>query len=457
MHIFHLDRNKYIQDFHTTTENKEIYGEIFTPFMLINTMLDMMDPLIFSNKSNTFMDCGAGTGFFTMGLYWRLYDGLKESIICPETRSTHIITNMIYMSEIRDENIVKLQELFGKEANIIKGDFLSYKEKQFDYIIGNPPYNCNGIKKVPTNNLKDKKKDGKTIWIDFVKHSVDILKPKGELILIIPSIWMKPDKQKMYQFITNYKIKKLMSFSNTETNTYFKGHAQTPTCAIYLQKHKNDFTVDIYDKDCKTYITYPYYNFEPLPVFGASVVDKIRRGETDQRLDIIKTNMPPKNASLSNNKKDTHPYINIRTAKILDNDVRLVTEYSNMKLFGYGKKKLVLPHKMYGFPFVDTEGTYGISNRDVYVLCSEDERYLERLATFFKTKTALYLFEATRYRMKFLEKYIFDIIPDICNMHDFPIDINDDTIAEYFKLTELEIRSIQTLHKKQYTFHYGIT
>jgi len=42
-------------------------------------------------------------------------------------------------------------------------------------------------------------------------------------------------------------------------------------------------------------------------------------------------------------------------------------------------------------------------------------------------------------------------------MHDFPIDINDDTIAEYFKLTELEIRSIQTLHKKQYAFHYGIT
>lgn len=457
MQIFHLDRNKYIQDFHTTTENKETYGEIFTPFTLINTMFDMMDPIIFLNKSNTFMDCGAGTGFFTMGLYWRLYDGLKESIPCPETRSTHIITNMIYMSEIRDENIAKLQQLFGKEANIIKGDFLSYKEKQFDFIIGNPPYNCNGIKKVPTNNLKDKKKDGKTIWIDFVKHSVDILKPKGELILIIPSIWMKPDKQKMYQFITNYKIKKLMCFSNTETNHYFKGHAQTPTCAVYLQKYKNDFTVDIYDKDSNIYITYPYYNLEPLPVFGASVVHKIRRAETDPRLHMIKTNMPPKNASILKNKKDTHPYINIRTAKLVDNDVRLITEYSNMKLFGYGKKKLILPHKMYGFPFVDTDGTYGISNRDVYVLCSEDDKYLDHLAKFFKTKTALYLFEATRYRMKFLEKYIFDIIADICNMHDFPIDINDDTIAEYFKLNEIEIKSIKTLHKKQYTFHYGIT
>jgi len=86
-----------------------------------------------------------------------------------------------------------------------------------------------------------------------------------------------------------------------------------------------------------------------LPVFGPSVVDKIRRGETDQRLDIIKTNMPPKNASLSNNKKDTHPYINIRTAKILDNDVRLVTEYSNMKLFGYGKKNWFYRIKCTGF------------------------------------------------------------------------------------------------------------
>jgi len=44
MHIFHLDRNKYIQDFHTTTENKEIYGEIFTPFMLINTMFGYDGP-----------------------------------------------------------------------------------------------------------------------------------------------------------------------------------------------------------------------------------------------------------------------------------------------------------------------------------------------------------------------------------------------------------------------------
>ena len=351
----------------------------------------------------------------------------------------------------------KLKILFGNEANIIEGDFLSYKEKRFEFIVGNPPYNCNGIKKVPTNHLKDKKYDGKTIWTDFVRHSIDILKPNGEVVLIIPSIWMKPDKEKMYHFIANYKIKKLMCFSNIETNQYFKGHAQTPTCAAHIQNKPNDYTVDLYDKDRKTFIPYPYYYLEPLPVFGASVLFKLRRKHTDPAVQMIKTNMPPKSATLSPYKNPQHAYLNIRTAKLLHCDVQLITEYSNIPLFGYGKKKLVLPHKMYGFPYVDTKGEYGISNRDAYVLFSEEDSYLERVATFLKTKTALYLFEATRYRMKYLEKYIFDIIPDICKMHDFPIDINDNTIAEYFNLNETEIQSIQNLHKKQYTFHYGNT
>ena len=42
------------------------------------------------------------------------------------------------------------------------------------------------------------------------------------------------------------------------------------------------------------------------------------------------------------------------------------------------------------------------------------------------------MFEATRYRMKYLEKYIFNMIPDITVIPDFPSDINDKTIAMYF-------------------------
>ena len=82
----------------------------------------------------------------------------------------------------------------------------------------------------------------------------------------------------------------------------------------------------------------------------------------------------------------------------------------------------------------------------------ENNNELKKLHNFFSTKTALYLFESTRYRMKYLEKYIFDIIPDITQLTDFPEVINDETIAEYFDLDEIDKANIKKLHKKNYEF-----
>ena len=109
---------------------------------------------------------------------------------------------------------------------------------------------------------------------------------------------------------------------------------------------------------------------------------------------------------------------------------------------------------MYGFPYIDYKGEYGICNRDAYVICHDDDTVLERLSHFFRTKTALYLFESTRYRMKYLEKYIFRLLPDITQLQGFPDIINDDTIADYFSLSDIEKQAIQKLHKKKYTFTY---
>ena len=52
--------------------------------------------------------------------------------------------------------------------------------------------------------------------------------------------------------------------------------------------------------------------------------------------------------------------------------------------------------------------------------------------------------------MKYLEKYIFDMIPDITNIPDFPTVINDDTLALFFKLSDIEIKAIQNHTKKAY-------
>ena len=159
----------------------------------------MLPKTVFSDPNKKWLDAGAGTGFFSMRLFWRLNKGLETVIVDRDERESHIIEKMLFLSELRDENIVRLREIFGEKANIFEGNFLEHKGK-YDFVIGNPPYNCNGIKKVPTNSKLSKKRDGQTIWIAFVRHSINLLREKGSLLVIIPSIWMKPDKARTYHF-----------------------------------------------------------------------------------------------------------------------------------------------------------------------------------------------------------------------------------------------------------------
>ena len=42
------------------------------------------------------------------------------------------------------------------------------------------------------------------------------------------------------------------------------------------------------------------------------------------------------------------------------------------------------------------------------------------------------------------------MLPDITNLQDFPEDINDETLFDYFGLDELERKLINTFHKKRY-------
>lgn len=445
------DIDEIQQDFSLNLERKMLYGEILTPFKLINEMFDMFPQEFFFDKNKKWLDAGAGTGYFSIVLYFRLFENLSTIIPDKAQRQQHIIQHMIYMSEIQEDNILKLKEIFGEKANIIKGDFLIHKDN-YDFIIGNPPYNCNGFKKVPTNQQQSKKMDGKTIWMDFIRHSIDLLRENGNLLVIIPSIWMKPDKEKMYHLLTKYKIQKLKCLTNTETNKIFNKQAQTPTSYFWLTKQFTDKSLYLYDRSIEKYVFYRVEPEQPIPVYGASVISKIKEYVNKYGyLNFIKTNLPNKHILL----QDSHvyKYKNIHTT-ILTGEKRNIPElqimYSNEPLQYYGNKKLIMAHKMYGFPFIDYSGCYGISNRDNYVYLSENNDELKKIKEFFSTKTALFLFECTRYRMKYLEKYIFYLIPNILKLPNFPEKITDDTIADYFNFDLVERKAIKNLHKKEF-------
>ena len=306
---------------------------------------------------------------------------------------------------------------------------------------------------MPTNKLKKKKQDGQTIWLDFIKRAISLLKENGLLLYIVPSLWMKPDKAKAYDYITQFKLHKICCLTNTETNTYFNKEAQTPTCYFTLEKKDSDYKVLLYDSQRKIFVNHKIENKGAIPLFASCIIQKlINYIDKAGTIDVVKTNMPRKKSSFALEPSKGYGYKNIKTCILNKLTPELVINYSNIKQAYADQPKLVLAHKMYGFPYLDESGEFGISNRDNYVIVERNIEELKILRDFFSTKTALYIFEATRYRMKYLEKYAFEFIPDVTRLPDFPKVINDDSIAEFFGFDKIDKKNIQEYHKKPYTF-----
>jgi len=123
-----------------------------------------------------------------MVAYQKLMKGLEKWESNPKKRSEHIVEKMLYMCEINPKNVKISKKIFGSNANICCGDFIEETDKclkqfgveKFDIIMGNPPYNKNGISK------------GMAFWKEFVQKSLSLLSQDGFLEFIHPTGWRKP-------------------------------------------------------------------------------------------------------------------------------------------------------------------------------------------------------------------------------------------------------------------------
>jgi hypothetical protein len=434
-------------------ELKELYGEINTPFSFINKMLSIISIDKFSNKDYKWLDAGSGHGNYSLCLFFILFKSLKEVIPNEEERKEHIIKNMIYMIEYNKDNIPFLREKFGNKANIIETNYLEWKTNlKFDFIIGNPPYNFNGVKKVPTKNNVNKKEDGKTIWCEFIKRNISLLKENGIMNVLIPSIWMKPDKAGMYELLLKYDISKLHTLNANETNKTFGFHVQTPTCYFLLTKRENQGKIELFDSLKNNYETLILRDNMPIPLDFLSIVNKFLKITNKYgKLNVIKTNLPKKDTQLINHFSPLFKFENVKTTK-LDKEKQpyLEINYSNEPLMFHGQPKLIMAHKMYGFPYLDQEGKYGISTRDNYIIKNKSIKELELIKKYLSNELILFLFETTRYRMRYLEKYVFEFIPDFSKI---PEDIlNNKCIYELLDINKEEKEFIERYYKIKYKY-----
>lgn len=456
MSIFFEDLSNFQQDFSVTKPNKTLNGEVHTDFKLINKMLDLIPAKYFKNPDLIWLDPCCGRGYFMMVLYKRLFSSLSATFPEPQKRHNHIITKMIYMIEINSHYIPLLKKIFGEKSNIYNSNFLTFQQISPNFIIGNPPYNSHEFKKQSNYT---------SIWQAFIRKAFLLLKSKGFLLFITPSIWMK-NTHPIFSYMLHHTIQKIHTMNSTETSRIFHGEAQLPTSYFLIRKsnqYKQSTTVRIYDKSLNKYILYNTKSIHKtaprppsLPLFAPSIVQKIQKyirlysalapGYVE------KSNIRPEriqNLNLSQHQCEKNPYPNISTCKLNKAQPYLVINYSNIKCPYLGKTKIVLAHKMYGLPYYDKEGKYGITGRDNFIIINKTDEEFERLQKFLSSNLFLTLTEVVRYRMSYMESNIFEMIPDITNISNFPEIITNESICTFFGFDEVE-RNLINNHKKIY-------
>jgi hypothetical protein len=467
----------YISD-HLTPKAAERhkFGEVFTPMSLVNEMLDTLPKEVWNDKSLKWLDPANGMGNFPIAVFLRLFygfrtndgkyigitnegegdynPGLTKVIPNEDTRRKHIVKNMLFMVELNSKNNVIAKNLFKKlapgiEPNIIQmhrtDGFLADVEmkfpngtiKEFDIIMGNPPFQGGAVKSVGTTATRKMRKDtglttdlNKNLWIPFTNKSINILKKDGYLLFIHPIGWFKPDGLKpqieLHNLMLSKQILKLRIYKNNQAGKLFGGFG-TISIAYYLLQNKNvsDVTeiINILDKKEKVLLS----KKSVIILAYNNILNKIiNKGNILNNTDDFK-----QKALSQKDCNDGGKYKNIQ--KITE-DGNIIVIKSDKKMEYLDKPKIYIDGINYPRFYYDKVGEYGIIDQNQFYIIGNN---LKKQADYFKTKLSALLLKYIKYRQDFIEPRYY---PDVRSL---PLDkINDDTLADYFNFTKEEREQI---------------
>lgn len=257
---------------------KKKNGEVFTPFELINEILDTLPSEVWSNPELKWLDPANGIGNFPAVVISRLMKGLEYWENDTKKRYKHILENMIYICDISPKNMFLYLNIFDPnneyKMNFLRDSFLDDDKLNtkdwglFDIIIGNPPYNdSEGIKG-----------GCKNLYQPFILKSLSLLKKDGYLSFLTPPGFYKTtnfdEPNNIFKKITTDKSLIYLNSSDIQ-NKYFKVGS---LIVYYLIKNEPYSSKTIIESESgKFEVNISEYNFIPRIVSkeSYSILNKI--------------------------------------------------------------------------------------------------------------------------------------------------------------------------------------
>ena len=252
------------------------YGEVFTPKEVIDKLLVDID---YSDSTLKFCEPSFGDGRILLELKNRLLEYHTEE---------HIITNMLYGIEIQETWYISAIQLInpkGYKHNFIcasalnfEGLFNPLKEWVgiFDYVIGNPPYNRNILKKNDVTSIfwDPSGYTTKLAYCCFVVLAQYILKPNGQIRYVMPCSFTHNENTEQFREFT----KKNLNIESIEIlrKDIFEG-IMIRTC-VFIASNKPQESDIILKRlwNDKVYETTTYYNeHNEIPLFVGDISKSI--------------------------------------------------------------------------------------------------------------------------------------------------------------------------------------
>ena len=245
-------------------DNVKLYGEVFTPSSVIEKLIELAD--IDFSKDVKIYEPSFG-------------DGRIINFIIEKFKKYHSITDilsMVYGTEIQKTYYDEFVSQFNTDHNFHNINALQTESfdyplmdmfGSFDYIIGNPPYNNNMLKKkdVDISIWQPAGYVTKLAYICFMVLANYMLKPNGKMVFITPISFMMNDNT----ILSRKWIKKHFNIEYIEilSPDTFESVMIRTAIIIFTKKPQQNDIVFIRHWNSNTYKSVTNYYNNRIPLF----------------------------------------------------------------------------------------------------------------------------------------------------------------------------------------------
>lgn len=236
----------------SASEGKKGAGQYFTPRVLINSIVNVMQPDPRKNKEFTICDPACGTSGFLMMAYEWLMRVTKGAL---DRKDVQRIKKKTYFGQelVPRPRRLALMNLFlhGLEPRIYLGDSLYEPERgeRYSCILTNPPFGTKGANQAPVRDDFTVSTSNKQL--NFIQHVMTILKPGGRAAMVLPdNVLFSDEAGDVFKYLMeDCNLHTVLRLPNGTFTPYSQG---VKANVIFFQKGLPTENTWIYD--CRTNI-----------------------------------------------------------------------------------------------------------------------------------------------------------------------------------------------------------